>query len=251
MNKSTYQNTLTWRGTSVAARTRVNHEATHRLADTTDLGDYIANAVGTNMSLDVTAEATYKNQPGRKWTLTIGSYAGADLYNVSVNCNNREVDVTDNADYVSQRVPFAGTWSIAAMARYNATVHFLSQCRTAASSNTSVAYSLTDAQGSTVLQGVGRISRAGFGGGVAQAVDQPVELQAITVATVGVNALFPKWTRLGVSGLVSQACKITNAAGTTVLSGTGFPMAATLAAPQDGPVTMTMRAAINAFTTLS
>lgn len=251
MNKSTYGHALTWRGTSVAARTRVNHEATHRLADTTDLGDYIGNAVGTNMSVDVTAESTYKNQSGRKWTLTIGSFAGADIYNISINANNREVDVTDNADYVSQRVPFAGTWTVAGTARYNATVHFLSQARTAASSNTSVACKVTDAQGSTVISGLCRVTRAGFGGGVAQAVDQPVEVQMITVQSVGVSAYFPKWCRLGVSGLASQACKITNAAGTTVLSGTGFPMAATLAAPQDGPVTMTMRAAINAFTTLT
>lgn len=252
MNKSTYNHTLTWKGTSVAARTSIEHAATHGVADTTDLGDIVDNNAATNMSLDVNAAATYKNQSGRKWTLTIGSYAGADIYDISINAAIREVDVTENSDYVRQRVPFAGRWTVSGRARYNASVHFLSQIRTAASSATSLVCKVQDAQGSTVISGLARVTRAGIGGGVAQAVDQPVEAQFLSITSIGASWYFGKWARMGASGAqTSQACKIANAAGTTLLSGTGYIFAATLAAPQEGIVTQTMRAGINSFTTLA
>lgn len=251
MNKSTYNHTLSWKGTAVAARTSIDEAATHGVADTTDLGDIVDNNAATNMSLDVNAAATYKNQSGRKWTLNIGAYAGADIYDISINAAIREVDVSENSDYLRQRVPFAGRWSASGRARYNTTAHFMSSCRTAASSATSLVCSVKDAQGSTVISGLARVTRAGIGGGAAAAVDQPVEVQFLSVSNIGASAYFLRWARQGASGVqTSQACKIANAAPVTLLSGSGYIMAATLAAPQDGPVTQTMRAAINSVTVL-
>lgn len=98
---------------------------------------------------------------GKHATVSIGSYAGADLYDVEVHVTADLVDVTALGDDWAVQVPGTGRWEVRAR-KYYATEAFLSLARGTPGAVSTVTVEVKDGDGTTVFQGEGYVTEGTF-----------------------------------------------------------------------------------------
>lgn len=251
-NETGYNSAIRIGSTMVMSRvTSIEYVADHAAIDVTDLGDWIDNIARGPMTLDVNAHTAYKSQSGLKWLCTLGAgYTGAEFESVGISWNNAEIETADAADTLSQRAAGPANVTIRGSARYNATNHFHSMLWTAASSNISLAMTVTDANGSQVIAGTMRVTNAGKRMDARAAVAQTFECKLLGCTAIGASAQFLQWAKAAASGAGTKTVKITAPGGQVDLSGTGTVLAATLNAARDQSVRETCKIGIHTINSM-
>jgi hypothetical protein len=98
---------------------------------------------------------------GKHATVTIGSYAGAELYNVEVRVTADLVDVTALDDDWAATVPGIGHWEVRAE-KYYATEAFLTLVQATPLASTPLTVTVKDGAGTTVFAGTGYVTEGSF-----------------------------------------------------------------------------------------
>jgi len=100
------------------------------------------------------------NKSGYNASLTIGSYTGASLTNVTVAINGETIDVSDLSDTWRARTPGLLDWELTGTKNV-ASEAFLDLMKpTGAAAQTSVGVKLTNPAGTTVFSALGWITQA-------------------------------------------------------------------------------------------
>jgi len=100
-------------------------------------------------------------QAGKHATVTIGSYTGADLYNVEVRMTADLIDVTALGDDWVIQVPGVGHWEVRAE-KYYASEEFLSLVASTPTALTTVGVTVKDGANNTVFSGNGYVTEGAF-----------------------------------------------------------------------------------------
>lgn len=94
---------------------------------------------------------------GKHATLTIGTYTGADLYNVEVRMTADLIDVTALNDDWVQRIPGVGSWEVHGD-KYYVTEAFLSLVSATPGAAGPVTVQVKDGDSTVVFQGTGYVT---------------------------------------------------------------------------------------------
>lgn len=98
---------------------------------------------------------------GKHATVTIGSYDGAELFQVEVRVTADLVDLTALDDDWAVAVPGVGRWEVRAE-KYYASEAFLSLVNATPAATTPVTVTVKDGDGSTVFAGTGYVTEGTF-----------------------------------------------------------------------------------------
>ncbi len=98
---------------------------------------------------------------GKHATVSIGSYAGADLFEVEVVMNAEVVDVTGLEDDWAVRVPGVGSWEVRAQ-KYYVTEEFLSLVRATPGATVPVTVTVQDGDANVIFSGSGYVTESTF-----------------------------------------------------------------------------------------
>lgn len=98
---------------------------------------------------------------GKNATVSIGTYTGADLYNVEVRMTADIIDVTALGDEWAVQIPGVGRWEVRAE-KYYATEAFLSLLAATPGSAAGVSVQVTDGDDTVVFAGTGWVSEGSF-----------------------------------------------------------------------------------------
>jgi len=248
-NNSGYKASVTLGGSTPTRLQRVGYTVNGAPIDIPDLSHAVAQMAPGIATVDVVAEQSYKGSSGRRFTLTLGAYAGAEFDNVTLTARNDEIDTADAADAFTQRVPGAGTFEATGGGKYNATTHFATLAKVAASTGTSLAASIHDSAGSAVISGLAFVNRGGWDA-PRGAITQEFGVRFKTITSITASAKFCSMVKTASLGAASTAVVVKDPAGTTKLSGAGYAMEATFTATAAGAVTESIRHSVHTVTTL-
>lgn len=244
-NNSGYNATLSLGGAAIARASRAAIQANNALVDVTDLSHVVAQPARGITTVNVTGEAGYKLQSGRAWTVSVGAgYTGAELDGGSIDMRVQDIDTSDAADWIAQRVPGPVTCTATLNTKYAATTHFMTMVKAAASSNTSLAMTITDSTASTVIAGTVSVSDAGWEAPPG-AVTQSFGCQFKTITSVGASFRFGSMAFTAATSEKSTVCIVKDGAGTTKLSGLGYIMGAGLTWDKGAAVRQTVTHSIH------
>lgn len=98
---------------------------------------------------------------GKHATVAIGSYTGADLYNVEVRTTADIIDMTALGDDWAVQIPGVGRWEIRAE-KYYATEAFLSLLVATPGAAAPLSVQVKDGDGNTIFTGTGWVSEGTF-----------------------------------------------------------------------------------------
>lgn len=115
---------------------------------------------------------------GKHATVTIGSYSGADLYNVEVRLTADIIDVTALGDDWAVQIPGVGRWEVRAE-KYYASEAFLSLLAGTPGGAAAVSVQVKDGDANTIFAGTGWVSEGSF------AIPNEAVTESITIQGTG------------------------------------------------------------------
>lgn len=229
---------------------RWSFSVTGATIDTSGLGDTIEQVVPGSAAVVLEAERVVRHQSGMAWTGTLGAYDGSDLESVNVNLSIDEIETGDASDYYDVKLPGVLSATVEYVARKATTQHFCTLAETAATTGASVALTVVDGNGTTVIGGNAYVTM-GSSENPRGANRQSGRAQLVTVSALHAQYPLAKAVKETWSSNVTHVFTLKDDTGATMLKGSGYAFGGGMSAGRNAQVRETLRAGINVPSTIA